>query len=241
MRKWTIQKMSVHRQKHFPWLTVLMFAHKLWLWSPLRCNIPIIHLLLAVVTARYRCPGHSPALGTTLLPALNKYFKWGKNNTRRRQKTPVLSQLWAGLRTETSCRNTTDGAPPSPSPPETYFILKGILFLTQQTQLLLLQKILVCFCFVSLSTFVGHVHCAVTRVSEPGGDVIERFPLPQNICRQQPEWVCQVQKFVGAGAGYICGPNYSDIGAYVQRVRDTWSAGAGGSVSMTHVPDIGRD
>ena len=95
-----------------------MFAHKLWLWSPLRCNIPIIHLLLAVVTARYRCPGHSPALGATLLPALNKYFKWGKNNTRRRQKTPVLSQLWAGLRTETSCRNTTDGAPPSPSYPK---------------------------------------------------------------------------------------------------------------------------
>ena len=132
-------------------------------------------------------------------------------------------------------------SPSQPQLPETYFILKGILVLTQQTQLL--QKILVCFCFVSLSTFVGHVHCAVTRVSEPGGDVIERFPLPQNICRQQPEpeWVCQVQKFVGAGAGYICGPNYSDIGAYVQRVRDTWSAGAGGSVSMTHVPDIGRD
>ena len=110
-------------------------------------------------------------------------------------------------------------SPSQPQLPETYFILKGILVLTQQTQLLLLlQKILVCFCFVSLSTFVGHVHCAVTRVSEPGGDVIERFPLPQNICRQQPEpeWVCQVQKFVGAGAGYICGPNYSDIGAYTE-------------------------
>ena len=66
-------------------------------------------------------------------------------------------------------------------------------------------------------------------------------PPPKYLQATAGAGVCQVQKFVGAGAGYICGPNYSDIGAYVQRVRDTWSAGAGGSVSMTHVPDIGRD
>ena len=44
------------------------------------------------------------------------------------------------LRTGTSCRNTTDGACPSSAALATYFILKGILFLTQQTQLLLCCK-----------------------------------------------------------------------------------------------------
>ena len=98
---------------------------------------------------------------------------------------------------------------------------------------------------ITVSTFVGHVlqfdrvwH--VTRVPRPGtgADVIKRFPLPQNICSRQPgpEWVCQVQKFVGAGAGYICGPQLLGYRS-LQWVRDTWS-GPGGSVNITHVSPI---
>lgn len=127
------------------------------LWTPLRdvtfniITFTFIHLLL-LLQLDTDAQDTGPALHyTTLLPALNKYFKWGKNNTRRQQKTPVLSQYGSGsdLRTETSFGNTTDGACPNSAALSTYFILKGILFLTQQTQYML-PKSLVGFCFVTL-------------------------------------------------------------------------------------------
>ena len=153
------------------------------------------------------------------------------------------------LRTETSCRNTTDGACPSTAALATYFILKGILFLTQQTQLLLCcKKSPVCFCFVS-----QFQHLWDTCSSLPGCDTwhvcLGRGQVPM-LSRDSPSLkifaadsrgrsecvVCQVQKFVGAGAGYICGPQLLGYRS-LQWVRDTWS-GPGGSVNITHVSPI---
>lgn len=111
-----------------------------------------------------------------------------------------------------------------------------------------LQKSPVCFCFVS-----QFQHLWDTCSSLPGCDTwhvcLGRGQVPM-LSRDSPSLkifaadsrgrsecvVCQVQKFVGAGAGYICGPQLLGYRS-LQWVRDTWS-GPGGSVNITHVSPI---
>ena len=117
--------------------------------------------------------------------------------------------------------------------------------LAQQTQLLV-QKILVCFCFVSLSTFVGHVH-SFTRewhvCRAPGQVPMLSRNSPSLKIYLQPTagaGVCQVQKFVRAGAGSICGPQLLGYRS-LQRARDTWSGPGDQSIShMAHTKHRAR-
>lgn len=98
---------------------------------------------------------------------------------------------------------------------------------------------------ITVSTFVGHVlqftrgwHVCLGRGQvpmlsrdSPSLKIFAADSRGRSECR-----VCQVQKFVGAGAGYICGPQLLGYRS-LQWVRDTWSEPRG-SVNITHVSPI---
>lgn len=119
----------------------------------------------------------------------------------------------------------------------TYFILKGILFLFSPNKHNFCKKSL----FVSALYHFQHLWDTCTTL--PGSDTCDvlrdrcrcyrEIPPPSKyICSRQPEpeCVCQVQKFVGAGAGSICGPQLLGYRS-LQRARDTWPGPGDQSIS----------